>query len=59
MEHVVFVPFSVYLRESLNTKTFTQQKPPNYQREQNATYQIDSLRKETNKNFFFPEQTPK
>ena len=51
MDHFVLVPASVY-NKSLNTQSVTKQELPKYQPLQNPTYQIDSLKKEINKNLF-------
>ena len=53
MEQFVLVPASVYNNnKSLSTPAVTRQELPKYQVEQNSTYQIDSPKKETNKNLF-------
>ena len=51
MEQFVLVPASAY-NKSLNTQSLTKQELPKYQSSQNTTYQVDSLKKETNKNLF-------
>ena len=51
MEQFVLVPASAYNR-SLITPSVTKPEVPKYQRSENSTYQIDSLKKETNKNLF-------
>ena len=48
MEQFVLVPASVYSK-SLNTLSVKKQQLPKYQRSQNSTYQIDSLKMEINK----------
>ena len=53
MEQFVLIPASVYNnKKNLNTLANTKQELPKYQAEQNVTYQIDSLKKETNKKLF-------
>ena len=55
MEQVVFVPASVYNKEnnkSLKTQAVKKQEIPNYQTEQNPTYQNDWLKKELKKKLF-------
>ena len=51
MDQFVLVPASVY-NKSLITQSVTKQELPKYQPSQNPTYQIDSLKKEINKNLF-------
>ena len=51
MDQFVLVPASVY-NKTLNTQSVTKQELPKYQPSQNATYQIDSLKKEINKKLF-------
>ena len=51
MHQFILVPASVY-NKSLITQTVTKQELPKYQHSQNPTYQIDSLKKEINKNLF-------
>ena len=51
MDQFVLVPASVY-NESLTTQSVTKQEFPKYQPSQSPTYQIDSLKKELNKNLF-------
>ena len=51
MDQFVLVPDSVYNR-SLITESSKKQELPKYQPSQNRTYQIDSLKKEINKNLF-------
>ena len=51
MDQFVLVPASVY-NKSLITQSVTKQELPKYQPLQNATYQIDSLKKEINKKLF-------
>ena len=48
MDQFVLVPVTVY-NKSLNTQSVTKQELPKYQPSQNPTYQIDSLKKEINK----------
>ena len=48
MDQFVLVPASVY-NKSLITQSVTKQELPKYQRSQNPTYQIDSLKTEINK----------
>ena len=50
MEQFVLVPASAY-NKSLITQSVTKQEFPKYQSLQNPTYQIDSLKKEINKNY--------
>ena len=53
MEQFVLVPVSLYCNnKSLDTQAVTKQELPKYQVEQNPTYQIDSIKKEINKNLF-------
>ena len=52
MEQFVLVPASAY-NKSLITQSVTKQELPVYQPSQNHTYQVDSLKKEINKKFFF------
>ena len=52
MEQYILVPSSVY-NKNLITQSVTKQQVPKYQRPQNPTYQIDSLKKEINKKSFF------
>ena len=50
---VFFVPTSLYnSNKSLNTQVVTKQELPKYQADQNPTYQIDSLKTESNKKVF-------
>ena len=56
MEKVVLVPASVY-NKSLITQSVTKRELPNCQPSQNPTYQIDSLKKEINKNLFSKADT--
>ena len=51
MEQFVLVPASVY-NKNLITQSVTKQALPKYQPSQNPTYQLDSLKKEINKNLF-------
>ena len=51
MDQLVLVPASVY-NKGLITQSITKQELPKYQPSQNPTYQIDSLKKEINKNLF-------
>ena len=51
MEQLVFVSASGY-NKNLITQSVTKQELPKYQLSQNPTYQIDSLKKEINKNLF-------
>ena len=51
MDQFVLVPASVY-NKSLITQSVTKQELPKYQPSQNATYKIDSLKKEINKKLF-------
>ena len=51
MEQFVLVPASVY-NKSLITQSVTKQELPKYQSPQNATYQIDLLKRKMNKNLF-------
>ena len=51
MDQFVHVPTSMY-NKSLITQSGTKQELPKYQPSQNPTYQIDSLKKEINKNLF-------
>ena len=51
MDQFVLVPASVYYK-ILITQSVTKQELPNCQPSQNLTYQIDSLKKEINKNLF-------
>ena len=51
MDQFVLVPAFVY-NKSLITQSVTKQELPKYQPSQNPTYQIDSLKKETNKKLF-------
>ena len=51
MVQFVLVPASVY-NKCLTTQSFTKQELPGYQPSQNPTYQIDSIKKELNKNLF-------
>ena len=51
MDQFVLVPASVY-NKNLITQSFTKQELRKYQPSQNPTYQIDSLKKEINKNLF-------
>ena len=51
MDQIVLVPASVYYK-NLITQSVTKQELPNYQPSQNPMYQIDSLKKEINKNLF-------
>ena len=47
----ILVPASVY-NKSLITQSVKKQELPKYQRSQNLTYQIDSIKKEINKKLF-------
>ena len=51
MEQFVLVPASMY-NKSLITQSVTKQEFPKYQLSQNSTYQVDSLKKEINRNLF-------
>ena len=51
MDQFVRVAASVY-NKSLITQSVTKQELPKYKPSQNPTYQIDSLKKEINKNIF-------
>ena len=51
MDQFVLVPASVY-NKILVTQSITKQELLKYQPSQNPTYQIDSLKKEINKNLF-------
>ena len=51
MEQFLLVPASVY-NKSFITQSVTKQELPKYQPSQNPTYQIDSFKKEINKNWF-------
>ena len=51
MDQFVLVPASVY-NKSLITQSVTKQELPKFQPSQNATYPIDSLKKEINKKLF-------
>ena len=51
MEQFVLIPASLY-NESFITQSATKQELPKYQPSQNATYQVDSLKKEINKKVF-------
>ena len=51
VEQFVLVPASVY-NKSLIAQTVTKPELPKYQPSQNSTYQIDSLKKGTNKKIF-------
>ena len=51
MDQFVLVPASVY-NKSLITQSVRKQELPKYQPSQNPTYQIDSLKKQINKNLF-------
>ena len=51
MDQSVLVLASVY-NETLTTQSVTKQELPKYQPSQSPTYQIDSLKKEINKNLF-------
>ena len=51
MEQFNLVPTSVY-NKSCISQSVTKQELPKYQSSQNPTYQIDSLKKEINKNLF-------
>ena len=53
MEQFFFAPTSLYnSNKSLNTQVVTKQELPKYQADQNPTYQIDSLKTESNKKVF-------
>ena len=52
MEQFVLVPASVY-NKSLITQLVTKQELPKHQPSQNPTYQVDSPKKEINKELFF------
>ena len=51
MEIFFLVPTSVY-KKNLKTRSVKKLEPPKYQPLQNPTYQIDSLKKEINRNMF-------
>ena len=51
MEQFVLVPASVY-NKSVTTQSVTKQELPKYKTEQPPTYQIDSLKRDINKNLF-------
>ena len=51
MEQFVLVPASVYSK-SVTTQSVTKQELPKYKAEQPPTYQIDSLKRDTNKKLF-------
>ena len=51
MDQFVLIPSSVY-KGSLISQSVTKQELPKYKTSQNTTYQIDSLKKEINKNLF-------
>ena len=52
MEQFVLVPASVYNKKILDTQAITKHELLKYPAEQNATYQIDSLKEDINKNLF-------
>ena len=52
MEQFVLVPAFVYNRKILNIQSSTKQELPQYQAEQNPTYQTDLLKKEINQHLF-------
>ena len=51
MEQFILVPASVYSK-SVTTQSVTKQELPKYKAEQPPTYQIDSLKRDINKNLF-------
>ena len=51
MEQFILVPASVY-NKSLTTQSVTKQELPKYKADQPPTYQIDSLKRDINKNLF-------
>ena len=51
MEQLVLVPVSMNNNKRLNTQVVTNQELPEYQAEQNSTYQTDSVEKKMNKMF--------
>ena len=51
MEHFVHVPASLYNKSS-NTQSVAKQELPHYQAERNPSQQIDSLKKEKDRNLF-------
>ena len=51
MEQFVLVPASVY-NKSVTTQSVTKQELPKYKAKQPPTYQIDSIKRDTNKNLF-------
>ena len=51
MEQFVLVPASVY-NKRVTTQSFTKQERPKYEAEQPPTYQIDSLKRDINKELF-------
>ena len=56
MKQHVLVPASVY-NKSFNSQSATMQELPKYQLLRNPTFQIDSLKKEINKNIFAKADT--
>ena len=52
MEQFALVLVSLYYIRSLKFQSVTKKKLPKYRGDQNPTYQIDSLKKETNKELF-------
>ena len=56
MNQYVLIPASVY-NKSFNTQSTTMQELPKYQLLRNPTCQIDSLKKEINKNIFAKADT--
>ena len=56
MEHFILVPASVY-NKILITQSVTKQELPNYRPLQIPKYQVDSLKKEMNKNVFSEADT--
>ena len=51
MEQLVLVPASAY-NKNLTTQSVTKQELPNFKAEQSPTYQLDSLKKDPNKQMF-------
>ena len=52
MEQFVLVPISVYNSNIKKPTVVTKKELPSYQNEEKPTYQIESVKKDINKNFF-------
>ena len=58
MEQFVLVPISVYNSNIRKPTVVTNKKLPTYQSEEKSTYQVESVKKDFNKNFFAKADSP-